>query len=136
MMALLSSRLVVAAVKARLDGTTGVACYLSAGPTPPVGKTCVVYPAPGSPDGVLGDPDRNLEIEFQTTCVGLSAEQALWTHDQVVARVNRQSLTGTGFATYPIRMIDGTQQPVRRDDTLGPPWFYITCSWVATAQPA
>jgi len=135
-MALLSSRTIVAAIVARLQGASNVTTYLSVGPTPPAGKTCIVHPYPGNPDGVLGDPDRNAAVEFQTTCIGTTAEQALWTHDTIVARINRQSLSGTGFATYPVRMIDGSQQPVRRDDTLATPLYVVTANWLATAQPA
>ncbi len=135
-MALLGSRVIVAAVVTRIGGASNITVYNAQGPTPPVGRACIVYAAPGDPDGVLGDPDRNVTVEFQTTCVGTTAEQALWTHDTVVARLNRESLTGTGWATYPVRMISGTQQPVRRDDSLATPYFTVTCSWVATAQPA
>ena len=135
-MALLSSRLIVAAIVARLQGATTFTTYLSVGPTPPAGKVCIVHPYPSDPDGVLGDPDRNASVEFQTTSIGTTAEQALWTHDQVVARINREILTGTGFATYPLRIIDGSQQPVRRDDTLASPLYVVTCNWLAVAQPA
>lgn len=135
-MALLASRLVVAAVMSRLSGTSNVTAYLSQGPTPPVGRVCVVHPLPGDPDGVLGDPDRNVWVEFQTTCVGSTSEQAMWTHDAIVARLNRQVLTGTGFTTYPVRMIQGSQQPVLRDDDLASPLYYTTCSWLAIAQPS
>ena len=135
-MALISTRAVVAAVVTRIDGTTNVTTYLSQGPTPPVARTCIVHPLPGDPDGVLGDPDRNVTVRFQTTSIGSTAEQAMWTHDTIVARLNREILTGTGFATYPVRIIPGSQQPVRRDDDLATPLFYVTCSWVAITQPA
>ena len=135
-MALLSTRSIVAAVVTRLTGTTNVTTYLSQGPTPPVGRTCIVHPLPGDPDGVLGDPDRNVTVRFQTTSIGSTSEQAIWTHDAIVARLNREKLTGTGFVTYPVRIISGSQQPVRRDDDLATALFYVTCSWVAVAQPA
>jgi len=135
-MALLSTRSIVAAVVTRLTGTTNVTTYLSQGPTPPVGRTCIVHPLPGDPDGVLGDPDRNVTVRFQTTSIGSTSEQAIWTHDAIVARLNREKLTGTGFVTYPVRIIPGSQQPVRRDDDLATDLFYVTCSWVAIAQPA
>ena len=135
-MALIDTRLVIAAVVSRLQGASTITTYLSQGPTPPAAATCIVHPSPGSPDGVLGDPDRNVEVEFQTTCIGTTGEQALWTHDQAVARLNRQVLTGSGFATYPVRIITGTQQPVRRDDTLTTPYYLVTCRWLAIAQPA
>lgn len=134
-MALLSSRIIVNAVVARLQTTPGMVAYLSAGPQPPAGKTVVVHPVPGTPDGVLGDPDRNAMVEFQTTCIGATVEQVLWSHDQVVAHLSRQKLTGTGFITYPVRMLDGGAQPVRRDDTLATPMYLVTCSWLAVAQP-
>jgi hypothetical protein len=135
-MALVASRLVVDAVMARLEGATTFASYLSTGPTPPVGRVCIVHPSPGDPDGVLGDPDRNSRLEFQTTCIGTTGEQALWTHDQVVARLNRQVLSGTGFVTYPTRIVSGSPQPVRRDDTLANPLYLVTCTWLVVAQPA
>lgn len=135
-MALIDTRLVVAAIVTHLQGETAITTYLSQGPTPPAAKTCVVHPSPGFPDGVLGDPDRNVEVEFQTTCIGTTAEQALWTHGKAVARLNRVSVTGTGFATYPLRIITGTQQPVRRDDTLTTAYYLVTCRWLAIAQPA
>lgn len=134
-MALLATRLVVAAVVSRIDGASYVVAYDAQGPTPPAGMTCIVYASPGDPDGVLGDPDRNVSVEFQTTCVGTTSAQAQMAHDHVVAQLNRVKLTGTGFTTYPVRMVPGSQQPVRRDDALAIPYFYITCSWVAVAQP-
>jgi len=135
-MALLSTRSIVAAVVTRLGGTTNVTTYLSQGPTPPVARACIVHPLPGDPDGVLGDPDRNVTVRFQTTCIGSTSEQAIWTHDAIVARLNREKLTGTGFVTYPVRIIPGSQQPVRVDHDLATDLFYVTCSWVAIAQPA
>ncbi len=135
-MALIGTRVVVAAAVTRISGASNITVYHAQGPTPPEGRSCIVYPSPGDPDGVLGDPDRNVTVEFQTTCVGTTSEQALFTHDTVVARLNREQLSGTGFATYPVRMVPGSQQPVRRDDDLATPYFYVTCSWVAVAQPA
>lgn len=135
-MALIEGRPVIDAVLARLAGLTTVDSRLAVGSRPPAPRSCVLYPRPGAPDGVLGDPDRNVRVQFQTTCIGETAEQAMWTHDKVVGRLNRQILTGTGFVTYPLRMVAGTQQPVRRDDTLADPWYLVTCSWQVTAQPA
>lgn len=134
-MALISTRLVAAAVVALLDGDTYLTAYLSQGPTPPAGRTVVVHPVAGEPDGVLGDPGRDLLVRFQTTAIGTTAEQALWTHDAVATRLWRQSVSGTGWATLPIRDIPGSQQPVWRDDTLADPIYTVTCMWLATAQP-
>ena len=135
-MALISSRLVVAAVVTRLGTGSGFTAYLSVGPTPPADRTCVVHPYPADPDGVLGDPDRNAAVEFQTTSIASTSELALWTHDQVVSHLNRQVLSGSGFTTYPVRMVPGSQQPVRRDDELADPLYVVTCNWTTTAQPA
>lgn len=134
-MSLLSSRLVAAAVVTLLDGDTNLTAYLSQGPTPPVGRSVVVHPLAGEPDGVLGDPGKDLLLRFQTTAIGATAEQALWTHDAVAARLWRATVTGTGWTTLPIRDIPGSQQPVWRDDTLATPLFTVTCTWLAAAQP-
>lgn len=134
-MALISSRAVALAIVGYLDGTSGISAYLSEGPKPPAGKTVVVHPSTGQFEGSLGDPWRDRCLEFQTTSIGVSPEQALWVHDQVTAALLRAVLTGTGFTTLPIHVVAGSEQPVRRDDQLAEPIFIATCSWEATAQP-
>jgi len=132
----ISARLVATEIVEYLDGITNVAAYLSQGPTPPVGKTVIVHPDAGQHDGPLGNPDRDLRVEFQTTCIGTTAEQALWVHDQVATRLWRSAVTLDGSTdTLPIWAIPGTEQPVRRDDNLATPLFYVTCSWLAHARP-
>lgn len=135
-MTLLSTRSVAAAVVALLDADTYLSGYLSQGPTPPAGRTVIVHPLAGEPDGPLGDPGRNLLLRFQTTCIGTTAEQALWTHDTAAGVLWRATVTGSGWATLPIQDIPGTQQPVWRDDTLADALFTVTCTWLATVQPA
>ncbi|MBK6887031.1 MAG: hypothetical protein IPH03_11805 [Tetrasphaera sp.] len=88
-MALLATRLMVAAVVTRIGGASNITAYNAQGPTPPAGMTCIVYASPGDPDGVLGDPDRNVSVQFQTTCVGTTPNRRMLTHDPVVARLNR-----------------------------------------------
>lgn len=131
-----TARAVAAAIVAHLDGTSNIDAWLSQGPTPPTGRTVVVHPDGGSHDGPLGNPDRDLRVEFQTTSIGDTAEQALWTHDQVAARLWRTVLTvDAQTSTHPIYAVLGSEQPVRRDDQLARPVFYVTCSWVAHARP-
>lgn len=133
----ISARLVANQITTHLDGITNVAAYLSQGPTPPVGRTVIVHPDAGQHDGPLGAPDRDLRMEFQTTCIGTTPEQALWTHDQVADRLWRTTLTVDGSTnTLPIYAINGSEQPVRRDDALATPLFYVTCSWLAHARPS
>lgn len=132
----ISARAVATAITSHLDGTSGVTAYLSEGPTPPTGRTVVIHPDGGRHEGPLGDPDRDLRVEFQTTSIGTSPEQALWTHDQVSARLWRTELILEGTeTTLPIHGVDGSEQPVRRDDDLAEPIYYVTQSWVAIAQP-
>lgn len=135
-MALISTRLIAAAVVTLIDGDAAITAYLSQGPQPPTGKTVVVHPLAGEPDGVLGDPGKDLLVQFQTTAIGTTAEQALWTHDTAAARLWRATVSGTGWSTLPIRDVPGSQQPVYRDDTLATPLFTVTCTWLASAQPA
>ena len=132
----ISARLVAVQITSHLDGITNVAAYLSQGPTPPVGRTVIVHPDAGQHDGPLGNPDRDLRLEFQTTSIGVTAEQSLWVHDQVAAQLWRQTITIDGStATLPVHAIPGSEQPVRRDDALASPLFYVTCSWIAHARP-
>lgn len=132
----ITTRDAAAAVVAHLDGLANVAAFLSVGASPPQPRSVVVHPIPGRPEGSLGDPDDRQRMEFQTTCIGATPVQALWTHDQAATRLSRAVLTWTGFATLPIWPVPGSQQPVRRDDDLAVPLFYVTCSWVALIQPA
>lgn len=132
---MIATRDAAAAVVAHLDGITGVTAHLSVGTTPPSPRSVVVHPIPGRPDGSLGNPDDRVQVEFQTTSIGATPEQALWTHDLVAARLTRGTVTWTGHVTDPIWPVPGSQQPVRRDDDLATPLFYVTCSWVARIQP-
>lgn len=132
----IGTREAVAAVVTWLDAIDGVAAHLSVGASPPAPRTVVVHPLPGRPEGSLGNPDDRVAVEFQTTSIGATGEQALWTHDKVAARLTRAVVTWTGYKTLPIWPVYGSQQPVRRDDDLAVPLFYVTCSWVASIQPA
>ena len=134
-MAVIEASDVVAAVKTQLDTGT-VPAFLSEGPKPPAPPTVVFHPSPGVFVGSLGSPDSDLELKFQTTCVGDTPGQALRVHDLTVGLLLRVALTiTTGVVTFPIWQVPGSQQPVMRDDDLAEPLFYVTCQWVAHAIP-
>lgn len=138
-MALIPTRTAAAAVVAHLAGElTPVTVRLSVGTSPPATPSVIVHPVAGTPVGPLGDPDAQLRVAFQTTCVGATAEQALWCHDQAAAALLRATITtGDGdAASLPIWPIPGSQQPVMRDDDLATPLYYVTCGWMAHLQPA
>lgn len=136
-MALIKTREVVDAIMTYLDAgsTTN---YLSKGPRDPrsVAKYCVVHPSPGKYSGTVGDHTQDCEVQFQTTSVGTTTEQAFWVHDTVSQRLWRAVLApASGVTTLPIWAIPGSQQPVLRDDDIEPPMFYVTCRWVCQAIP-
>lgn len=131
----LTARVIATAVVAHLDGISGIDAYLTEGPKPPRGGVVIVHPDGGRRSGSLGDPVSDLSVEFQTTAIGQSAEQALWVHDQIAARLWGSSLSVGDGTTHPLHAIAGTEQPVRRDDQIAEPIFLVTCSWVAHAQP-
>lgn len=135
-MVTIATRDVADAVVAWLDGIDNVTAHLSVGTTPPSPRSVVVHPLPGRPDGSLGNPDDRAVVEFQTTSIGATPHQALWTHDRVDARLKRAVVTWPGYQTQPIWPVYGSQQPVRRDDDLATALYYVTCSWIAHVQPA
>lgn len=116
-----------------LDEISGVSAYLSEGPRPPAGKTVVVHPSDALETGPLGSPDRDLKMVFQTTSIGTSPEQALWTHDQVVTKLLRAEVSVSGSTTLPIWRADN-QAPVLVDDDLAEPLYFVPCRWVAETR--
>lgn len=134
-MALIMARVVALAVQQWVDGTSGIESFLSQGPTPPQGRTVVIHPDPGGREGPLGDPDRDLRLQFQTTSIGETPEQALWTHDQVAEKLEQTEIRVEGMHTLPVYSVEGSQQPIIRDEFLADPIFYVTQSWVILTQP-
>lgn len=130
----MDARTLATALVAHLDGTSGIDAYLSQGPRPPAGKTVVLHPGDAIENGPLGDPDRDLRLTFQTTSIGTTPEQALWTHDQIVARLLRaEVLVGGGAVTLPLWRADD-QAPVLVDDDLAEPLWFVPCRWVAETR--
>ncbi len=94
-------------------------------PTPFV----VLYPTPGLELAEnLGYPIGDLQMDFQLTCVGESAEQALWCSDKARTAINRTIPTVSGRTCWPI-WADEQPQPVLRDDAVNPPKFVAISRW-------
>lgn len=78
----------------------------------------------------VGCADTDAVIPFQTTCVGLTAEQARIVADAVAGELDGASLTVTGREVYRVRrprgVIGGSPE---RDDEVTPPLFYIPVLW-------
>lgn len=97
----------------------------------PAGANCciVVWPSGGLqiPDAIK-TPTHDFEMDFQITCVGTTAEQALWVHDNARAVLDRQTPTVSGRTCWPI-WADEQPQPVRRDDAVNPPLYVAISRW-------
>jgi len=90
---------------------------------------CVLYPNAGLEIPTsLGLPIGDIIMDFQTTCVGATAEQALWAADKARTALNRVIPVVAGRTCWPI-YADEPPQPVRRDDTINPPLFVAIARW-------
>ena len=122
---------------ARLHADAVVALLTAAGLATTLGEAAddtatpfaVVYPTAGLevPES-LGLPIADMLIDFQVTCVGESAEQALWAADKARTALNRVIPTVAGRVCWPI-WADEQPQPIRRDDALNPPLFVAISRW-------
>lgn len=125
------TRTAVDAILATL-AAAGVTAY----PGAPTGDTArpylSVWPSggmSGGGTGTLGDIYRDLVVEFQTTSVGDTVEQALWMHDKAALALAGATPTVSGRTAHPI-YLDEAPQPVRRDDAPAQPLFLVTARWV------
>jgi hypothetical protein len=116
------------AVLATLNGVANVRAYLGEAPSNPTYPLVVVFPAPGRTQGVLSDRLRDLVVDFQTTTVGTTAEQAIDLNDAIHSALDGVAPTVAGRVSYPIYQ-ESQPQPVRRDDTLLDPRFYAVTLW-------
>lgn len=104
----------------------GLTVYLGGTPTDagwsPPDKYCVLYPEPGEAvRESLADIRSDFMATFQVTCVGGSAERALWVADKVREALSVQ-LTVAGRTSWKPEDLGGP--PVQRDDDTTPPsWF-------------
>ncbi|MFD9603319.1 hypothetical protein [Streptomyces sp. NPDC059970] len=127
----------VDAVQAALTGA-GLTVYLGGTPTnagwTPPDKFAVLYPEPGQAGRAsLADDRTDFAVMFQVTCVGGSAERALWVADRA-----RQALTGpltvAGRASW--RPEDQGGPPVQRDDDVTPPLWFVPVQYRIQSIPS
>ncbi len=96
----------------------------------------VLWPTPGLTHAVtLNSPNSDVTLDFQMTCVGETAEQALWTHDKARAAIDRVTPTVSGRSARPI-FSEFQPQPVRRDDAVNPPLFVAISEWSLRTSPS
>jgi len=91
----------------------------------------VVYPLPGQFDGNLADPDEDVMLAYQVTCVGRSREQAEGLAD--AARTVMAALTVTGRNIQ--RVIPDTAGGTLRDDDDQPPVFTVPDRYTVWSTP-
>jgi hypothetical protein len=123
-----SVRLHVDAIVALL-AASNLAAYVGEAPDDLSTPYVVLYPTPGFPVAEsLKAPNSDIVVDFQLTCVGKTAEQALWLHDQARAAVDHVTPTVSGRTCWPI-YADELPQPIRRDDQVNPPLFVAISRW-------
>lgn len=129
-----STREHVNAVVALLEATH-ITTAVSEAPAAAEPPFVVVHPSAGLEVAEnLKSPVGDLVVDFQLTCVGESAEQALWCSDKARAAINRVIPTVSGRVCWPI-WADEQPQPVRRDDAVNPPLFVATSRWSLRSTP-
>ncbi len=114
---------------ASLLTTAGLTVSIGEAPDDLAGAFVVLYPTPGLEVGdAIKSPLGDLQMDFQLTCVGSSAEQALWCADKARTAINRAIPTVSGRVCWPI-WADEQPQPMRRDDAVNPPKFVAISRW-------
>ena len=95
----------------------------------------VVWPDAGTVTaGSVGDHLSDLFVDFQTTSVGATAEQALWVHDKAARVLWGARPEVPGRYTLPI-FAPESPQPVRRDDDLAVPLMFVAARWRLHTTP-
>lgn len=128
------------ALLATLAGASITACLGQAGKeadgTPRIPPYVVVHLAPGavrsedgSDRGTLADPNKDVDLFFQTTSVAVSAEAALQVHDNAVAALLGAAPAVAGRTTVKPVVLAETPGPVQRDDEPAEPLFYAVARW-------
>lgn len=126
----------VDAVTAALE-SAGLTVYLGGAPSGVVPTATepfvVLYPQPGRAQvASLADDRTNYSGVVQLTCVGLTAEQALWVSDRATAALS-EVLAVTGRTSWKPEALEG--QPVQRDDDVVPPVYYAVARWRLRSIP-
>jgi len=106
----------------------GVTTYRGEAPRTATAPYVVLHAAPA----IVGTSNlidaADLRVDFQTTCVGGTSEQAEWLSDKVVVSLWRATPAVAGRSVRPIYS-EQPPQSVRRDDALAEPLFYATSRW-------
>lgn len=115
----------VDAVRDRLESAQ-LAVHLGVAPVGAGPPYVSLHPDPGSPtsSSLAGEHDQ-ADVVVAVVCVGASAEQALWVGDTVATSLLGTEITVTGRAGWRPEL-DAAGPPVRRDDDVTPPLFYLS----------
>lgn len=124
-----------AALVAAIDAVPNIDGFLTQGPRPPRGRVAVVHVLQQRPVGPLGNPDRDLRLSVQTSCFGLTPEQALWTHDEVSDALLRSTLTIDGANTTLEIFRDGYDSTLVADEDLAEPIYFMAARWIVQTRP-
>lgn len=101
----------------------GVTTYLGGAPLGAPDKYAVVYPDPGmAVRESLADVRSDFTATVQVTCVGTTAERALWVADKVRLGLSAP-LVVAGRASWRPEELGGP--PVQRDDDVTPPLYFL-----------
>jgi hypothetical protein len=93
----------------------------------------VLYPiAGGRRSGTLEEPDRDGELIYQVTCVGVSRDQAEWLADQVLGLLQGVEVQGYSVPRVALESDPG----VRRNDEVSPPVYEATPRFRLMTTPA
>lgn len=95
----------------------------------------VVHPGAGVVDGTIVDGDRQIDRDYQVTCVAASAAGAAAVADRVVAAVSGQRIsTSTRTTTRPITV--SRYGPLEPDDTVQPAVYMVAHMFSVDTVPA
>lgn len=110
------------AMQAALVGA-GLAVGLGGAPVPAADRYVALYPDPGQAmSESLADRRTDVAVMVQVTCVGPTAEQALWVADKVRGAFFGD-LAVEGRVSWRPEELGGP--PVSRDDTVTPPLYVL-----------
>lgn len=100
----------------------------------PPDKFAVLYPMPGQAlRDSLADRRTHFVCDFQITCVGGSAERALWVADKTRQALDKR-LTVPGRGTWRTEDLGGP--PVARDDDVSPPLWFVPVMYRLMSIPS
>ncbi len=90
----------------------------------------------GALDGPVGDPNADLDMPFQVTCVGRVADEARRMADKVRLALLTSAVVVSGRAVMRVAPDGGLGSVERDDDTGGPPLWYCAPRFRLLTTPA